>query len=172
MIPTYHNPDQTFSFPRTNYIHFGIHDQIPLGWPVSGGGRISSGFGARLSPFNQEKSYHYGVDIAGSYGTPIIAVADGTVTFAGWRSGYGWFVIVSHANGYQTAYGHNSKLLVNAGQKVKRGDKIALIGNTGERILEESLAGYDNTYAAHALRRIEEYQRDGKFLEKDKIAWY
>ncbi len=108
-----------------------IHDQIPLGWPVSGGGRISSGFGARLSPFNQEKSYHYGVDIAGSYGTPIIAVADGTVTFAGWRSGYGWFVIVSHANGYQTAYGHNSKLLVNAGQKVKRGDKIALIGNTG-----------------------------------------
>ncbi|WP_038374933.1 M23 family metallopeptidase [Brachyspira alvinipulli] len=108
-----------------------IHEQIPLGWPVSGGGRISSGFGARLSPFNQEKSYHYGVDIAGSYGTPIIAVADGVVTFAGWRSGYGWFVIVSHANGYQTAYGHNSKLLVNSGQRVKRGEKIALIGNTG-----------------------------------------
>ena len=49
---------------------------------------------------------------------------------------------------------------------------VALNRNTGERILEESLAGYDNTYAAHALRRIEEYQRDGKFLEKDKIAWY
>ena len=49
---------------------------------------------------------------------------------------------------------------------------VALNRNTGERILEESLSGYDNTYAAHALRRIEEYQRDGKFLEKDKIAWY
>lgn len=108
-----------------------IHREIPLGWPVSGGGRISSGFGARLSPFNQEKSYHYGVDIAGPYGTPILAVADGTVTFAGWRNGYGWFVLITHANGYQTAYGHNSKLLVDYGQKVKRGEKIALIGNTG-----------------------------------------
>lgn len=108
-----------------------IHKEIPLGWPVAGGGRISSGFGARLSPFNQEKSYHYGVDIAGPYGTPILAVADGTVTFAGWRNGYGWFVLITHANGYQTAYGHNSKLLVDYGQKVKRGEKIALIGNTG-----------------------------------------
>ena len=63
-----------------------IHKEIPLGWPVAGGGRISSGFGARLSPFNQEKSYHYGVDIAGPYGTPILAVADGVVSFAGWRN--------------------------------------------------------------------------------------
>ena len=108
-----------------------IHKEIPLGWPVSGGGRISSGFGARLSPFNQEKSYHYGVDIAGPYGTPILAVADGTVTFSGWRNGYGWFVLITHANGFQTAYGHNSKLLVDYGEKVKRGQKIALIGNTG-----------------------------------------
>jgi len=97
----------------------------------AGGGRISSGFGARLSPFTKEKSYHYGVDIAGPYGTPILAVADGVISYAGWRNGYGWFLIINHANGYQTAYGHNSKLLVNVGHKVKRGDKIALIGNTG-----------------------------------------
>ena len=108
-----------------------LHKEIPTGWPVAGGGRISSGFGARLSPFTKEKSYHYGVDIAGPYGTPILAVADGTVTYSGWRNGYGWFIIINHANGYQTAYGHNSKLLVNVGHKVKRGDKIALIGNTG-----------------------------------------
>lgn len=108
-----------------------IHKEIPTGWPVAGGGRISSGFGARLSPFTKERSYHYGVDIAGPYGTPILAVADGTVTYSGWRNGYGWFIIINHANGYQTAYGHNSKLLVNSGQRVKRGDKIALIGNTG-----------------------------------------
>ncbi|WP_295153874.1 M23 family metallopeptidase [uncultured Brachyspira sp.] len=108
-----------------------IYKEIPLGWPVSGGGRISSGFGARLSPFNQEKSYHYGVDIAGPYGTPILAVADGVVTFSGWRNGYGWFLLINHANGYQTAYGHNSKLLVGNGQKVRKGEKIALIGNTG-----------------------------------------
>ena len=49
---------------------------------------------------------------------------------------------------------------------------VALNRNTGERILEEALAGYDSTYAAHALRRIEEYQRNGKFPEKDIIAWY
>lgn len=108
-----------------------IHNSIPVGWPVSGGGRITSGFGARLSPFTKQKSYHYGVDIAGAYGSPILVVADGTVTFAGWKNGYGWFVIVKHANGYETAYGHNSKLLVTAGQKIKRGDKVALIGNTG-----------------------------------------
>ena len=108
-----------------------IHKEIPLGWPVAGGGRISSGFGARLSPFNQEKSYHYGVDIAGPYGTPILAVADGVVTFSGWRNGYGWFLLITHANGFQTAYGHNSKLLVDYGEKVKRGERIALIGNTG-----------------------------------------
>lgn len=108
-----------------------IHKEIPTGWPVAGGGRISSGFGARLSPFTKERSYHYGVDIAGPYGTPILAVADGTVSYAGWRNGYGWFLIINHANGYQTAYGHNSKLLVSSGQKVKRGEKIALIGNTG-----------------------------------------
>ena len=109
-----------------------LHKEIPTGWPVAGGGRISSGFGARLSPFTKEKSYHYGVDIAGPYETPILAVADGTVTYSGWRNGYGWFIIINHANGYQTAYGHNSKLLVNVGHKVKRGDKIALIGNTGK----------------------------------------
>ena len=108
-----------------------LHREIPTGWPVAGGGRISSGFGSRLSPFNKEKSYHYGVDIAGPYGTPILAVADGIVTYSGWRNGYGWFIIINHINGYQTAYGHNSKLLVSIGQKVKRGDKIALIGNTG-----------------------------------------
>ena len=108
-----------------------LHREIPTGWPVAGGGRISSGFGARLSPFTQERSYHYGVDIAGPYGTPILAVADGTVTYSGWRNGYGWFLIISHANGYQTAYGHNSKLLVSSGDKVKRGERIALIGNTG-----------------------------------------
>ncbi|WP_418233353.1 M23 family metallopeptidase [Brachyspira pilosicoli] len=108
-----------------------IHKEIPVGWPVAGGGRISSGFGARLSPFTQEKSYHYGVDIAGPYGTPILAAADGKVVFAGWKNGYGWFVLIEHANGYQTGYGHNSELLVHGGQQVKRGQKIAMIGNTG-----------------------------------------
>ena len=108
-----------------------LHKEIPTGWPVAGGGRITSGYGARLSPFTKEKSYHYGVDIGGPYGTPILSVADGVVSYAGWRNGYGWFLIINHANGYQTAYGHNSKLLVNVGKHVKRGERIALIGNTG-----------------------------------------
>lgn len=76
-----------------------------------------------------------GVDLADSTGTPIYASASGTVIASatgGWNGGYGNFVIISHANGTQTLYAHNSKNLVSVGKKVSKGDKIALVGNTGK----------------------------------------
>ena len=107
---------------------------IPVGsWPVAGGGRITSGYGPRLSPFTRKQvSYHYGIDIAGPYSSPILAVADGVVTYAGWRGGYGWLIAITHPYGYETLYGHNSELVGRVGQKVSRGQIIAKMGNTGK----------------------------------------
>ncbi len=104
---------------------------IPVGWPVAGGGRITSGYGERSNPFTMRTSFHSGIDIADEEGTPIIAVADGTVTFSGWRNAYGNFVIIQHKNGYQTGYAHNSRNIVEAGDRVRKGQIIAEMGKTG-----------------------------------------
>jgi murein DD-endopeptidase MepM/ murein hydrolase activator NlpD len=75
---------------------------------------------------------HTGVDIAGAIGTPIYAAEDGVVETAGWnKGGYGYYIIIDHDNGLKTLYGHNSKLLVSAGERVIRGQQIANIGSTG-----------------------------------------
>lgn len=98
-------------------------------WPTSG--RISSYFGGRKSPGGIGSTNHKGIDIAGSRGQAIKAADGGTVTYAGWMGGYGYLVIIDHGNGYQTYYGHNSKLLVNVGTKVYKGQQIAKMGSTG-----------------------------------------
>ncbi len=97
--------------------------------PVSG--IITSRYGKRSSPGGIGSTNHKGLDIAASAGTPIYAVAAGTVTFSGSRGELGNLVIVNHGNGVETYYGHCSKLKVSKGQKVNAGDKIALIGQTG-----------------------------------------
>ena len=95
--------------------------------PVSG--RISSRYGANESIRNHT---HKGLDIAASNGTPIVAAADGVVTYAQYNSGgYGNLVKISHGNGVETYYGHCSKLYVKVGQTVKAGDTIAAVGSTG-----------------------------------------
>ncbi len=99
-------------------------------WPVSGG-YISSGFGGRNAPKAGASTYHKGVDIAVSTGTAVMASSAGTVTIAGWQSGYGYVVYINHADGRQTRYGHLSRILVSPGQYVEQGQKIALSGNTG-----------------------------------------
>lgn len=98
--------------------------------PLSGG-RISSGFGPRKSPTKGASSNHPGIDWSTPVGTSVVASCGGTVTKAGWASGYGYCVFISHEDGKETRYGHLSKVLVKAGQKVKQGEKIALSGNTG-----------------------------------------
>ena len=74
---------------------------------------------------------HTGLDIAARSGTPIRAALGGLVKFVGWKGGYGRTVIVEHPNGYETLYGHCSKILVDRGQTVKRGERIANVGSTG-----------------------------------------
>ncbi|MDD6812595.1 MAG: M23 family metallopeptidase [Lachnospiraceae bacterium] len=98
--------------------------------PISGG-RLSSTFGRRKSPTRGASSYHKGIDWATPVGTAVMASSAGTVTKAGWGSGYGYVVYIQHADGRQTRYGHLSKVLVSVGQSVSQGQKIALSGNTG-----------------------------------------
>ncbi len=100
-----------------------------LQWPVRG--PISSGFGPRIHPIYNVPSFHTGIDIAVAEGTPVRAAAPGRVTVAGWEGGFGLLVIIDHENGYETYYGHLSKVLVSPGHYVQAGDVIALSGNTG-----------------------------------------
>ena len=98
-------------------------------WPTTG--RISSNFGGRKSPGGIGSTNHKGIDIANSYGTPIYAADGGTVTYAGWMSGYGYTVRIDHGNGYVTYYAHNSSLTVQNGARVYKGQQIAKMGSTG-----------------------------------------
>lgn len=102
----------------------------PVGWPVVGG-YISSGFGFRVDPFTGRRAFHDGVDIADHLGAHIKAVASGVVTYAGRETGYGRVVKINHGNGYSTLYAHTSKILVKVGDKVEKGQEIALVGSSG-----------------------------------------
>ena len=102
----------------------------PRGRPVRSGW-ISSYFGKRTDPFTGKPANHTGIDFAGQYGDPIVAVADGVVTWSGDRYGYGIMVEINHGNGYATRYAHNSENLVAVGAEVRQGQAIARMGETG-----------------------------------------
>jgi len=101
----------------------------PVGWPVKGW--LTSSFGMRRDPFNGRRKMHEGLDIAARTGTAVVATADGIVSSVKTEPGYGKVVIVDHGYGYRTIYGHNSKYYVKVGQRVRRGERIAAVGNTG-----------------------------------------
>jgi murein DD-endopeptidase MepM/ murein hydrolase activator NlpD len=92
---------------------------------------FTSGFGVRADPFQRRAAMHAGIDLAGPLGTAVYATADGYVGRSEWAGGYGNLVELEHGKGIQTRYGHLSKSLVTPGQRVKRGDLIALMGSTG-----------------------------------------
>lgn len=100
-----------------------------FGWPVVG--QISSPFGWRRSPFGRGRDFHTGIDVRGPRGRTIVASSSGTVVYAGWMSGYGKTVVISHPGGYTSLYAHSSQLLVGNGQSVRRGQAIAAVGSTG-----------------------------------------
>ena len=102
----------------------------PQGRPVKSGW-LSSYFGKRTDPFTGKPANHTGIDFAGKHGDDIIAVADGVVTWSGDRYGYGIMVEINHGNGYSTRYAHNSENLVKVGEEVKKGQVVALMGETG-----------------------------------------
>lgn len=103
---------------------------LPLGFPVRATG-FSSTFGARLDPLNGQEAFHEGIDLRGNPGAMVKATADGTVVEQGYNDDYGWYVRLGHDNNYTTLYAHNQKLLIRQGDKVVRGQTIALLGNTG-----------------------------------------
>ena len=102
-----------------------------FGWPVSGGGRISSGFGPRTSPTAGASSYHKGLDIAIASGTPVLASGSGKVVTATYSSSAGNYVMISHGNRLYTVYMHCSRLAVKVGERVSKGQVIAYVGSTG-----------------------------------------
>ncbi len=102
----------------------------PTGWPAEGG-YVSSGFGNRADPFTGQIAFHEGVDIAAKLGSSIRAMADGVVSFVGEKPQYGRTVEITHAQGLLTRYAHTLSLLVKVGDKVSRGDAIALVGSSG-----------------------------------------
>ncbi len=101
----------------------------PSVWPARGW--VTSDFGQRLDPYTAERVTHAGLDIAAPHGKEIHAPSDGTVVFAGLEGGYGNVLVIDHGYGIKTRYGHLAKMLVKAGDKVKRGALIAAVGNTG-----------------------------------------
>ena len=105
---------------------------VPSDKPVKASVEFTSGFGVRSDPFHFSAAMHPGIDLAGAYGTPIYATADGTVLRAGWNSGgYGNLVEIDHGRGITTRYGHMSAVLVHAGDHVTRGQQIGRMGSTG-----------------------------------------
>lgn len=107
-----------------------IESAIPQGRPIKGGW-ISSYYGNRIDPFTGKKAFHRGMDLAGKSGSGVYSVADGIVTWIGERSGYGGLVEVDHGNGYVTRYAHNKTINVIVGDKVNKGQVLALMGSTG-----------------------------------------
>ncbi len=101
----------------------------PSIWPVRGW--VTSDFGERLDPYTADRAMHRGLDIANAQGTPVFAPSDGVVIFAGTEGGYGNVLVLDHGYGVRTRYGHLSKILVRLGDRVKRGEPVAAIGNTG-----------------------------------------
>lgn len=102
----------------------------PSGWPVQGGW-VSSGFGLRADPFNGHQSHHEGVDIASNMGSPVLAMGDGVVSHSGEKAGYGLLVEVTHESGLVTRYAHASAVLVRVGDRVQKGQSVALVGSSG-----------------------------------------
>ncbi|MBO6306029.1 MAG: M23 family metallopeptidase [Paludibacteraceae bacterium] len=94
--------------------------------------RMASGYGWRVDPVYHIRRFHEGMDFSAPVGTDIYATGNGTVTYSGWKQGYGQTVEIDHGFGYATRYAHCHKLFARVGKKVRRGDVIALVGNTGK----------------------------------------
>ena len=103
---------------------------VPSRDPIAGS-YITSGFGGRADPFGGGSQFHKGIDFEADVGDPVLAVADGVVSYSGVRSGYGNVVEVDHGNGYVTRYAHNSRLTRSVGDLVRSGQEIAKAGSSG-----------------------------------------
>ncbi len=123
--------EQSASSSSSGYVYTGG----TLNWPVpskaASSSSLSSGYVTRSKPIGSGSEFHTGYDIPASYGSAVVAAEAGTVIYAGWMSGYGNTIMISHGNGLVTLYGHNSSLTVSKGDTVTRGQQVAKIGSTG-----------------------------------------
>ena len=103
--------------------------ELPNLWPVEG--RVTGSFGERIDPFNGEGAFHRGLDISSDFGHRVVAPADGVVTYADFYSGYGRMLVIEHARGVTTRYGHLASFAVAPGQSVHRGEVIGYVGESG-----------------------------------------
>ncbi|MBN1327336.1 MAG: M23 family metallopeptidase [Candidatus Cloacimonetes bacterium] len=120
-------------------------------------GRISDGFGWRLHPITKTRSFHYGIDFGNKTGTPIYATADGVIKDIGTKKNIGKYIAIGHKFGYQTTYAHLHKILVKKGDAVKRGEIIALMGNTGRST---------GTHLHYEVLRYNKYRDPYDYLNK------
>jgi murein DD-endopeptidase MepM/ murein hydrolase activator NlpD len=137
LLPTLGESLEEYNFLRT--ANFSRHwsaasrlrqpAMLPSMWPVDG--RLLSSFGRRIDPFSGEGAVHTGVDISGDHGTPVKAAAHGIVAYADRSGGYGKLVVIDHGNNFETYYAHLSAFRVAAGQPIRRGEVIGLVGATG-----------------------------------------
>lgn len=104
---------------------------VLTGYPLPQNAPTLLGYGWRLRSTNGQVAFHSGVDLAAKPGTPVLAVADGTVAFAGNRDSFGNMVVINHRQGWQTRYAQLTNLKVKTGQTIQRGTPIGLVGKTG-----------------------------------------
>lgn len=116
-------------FIKTLENQFEYLESVPNFMPTAG--RQTSNFGNRRSPFSRRIEFHQGIDIANARGTDIVSAGKGIVLFSGYNGGYGQTVIIDHGNEYRTLYAHHSRLLVEAGEEVEKGQVIGKMGSTG-----------------------------------------
>ncbi|HLW75952.1 MAG TPA: peptidoglycan DD-metalloendopeptidase family protein [Bryobacteraceae bacterium] len=138
LMPTYKESIEQYNFLKSasysridhTYARSWQKNIVPSLWPVNG--RLLSRFGDRQDPFSDEGEFHAGVDISAAIGTPVHAAADGIIYSAEYvGGGYGKMVVIDHGNGMRTRYAHLSAFEVVPGQEIRRGEVIALSGNTG-----------------------------------------
>ena len=125
--------------------------QTPTVWPVHG--VLNSGFGVRADPFTGAPARHEGLDIATARSEPVLATADGVVVHSGWAGENGKAIEIQHGDRYETLYGHLEQTLVAAGQHVKRGDRVGLVGSTGRSTAPH--LHYEVRVDGHAVNPLE-----------------
>jgi murein DD-endopeptidase MepM/ murein hydrolase activator NlpD len=101
----------------------------PSIWPTRGW--VTSDFGTRIDPYTAERKMHQGLDIASPHGQPVYTPSDGTVVFVGTEGGYGKVLVIDHGYGVKTRYAHLAEIFAHLGDRIRRGDKVAAVGNTG-----------------------------------------
>ncbi len=147
-----------------------LYKSMPAIQPVSNKDlrRFSSGFGLRTDPILKVKKMHYGTDFSAPQGTPIYATGDGVVKFTKKTfNGFGWHIAVDHGFGYETLYGHMSRFNVKKGQKVKRGEIIGYVGNTGKSTAPH--CHYEVHINGRAVNPVNYFYKDLNPIEYEEI---